>query len=268
MIEIKTQLLPNKSKRRSGLKMNGVRFVVLHDTGNPNSTAQNNVTYYTNSCNETEASAHIFVDDKEAIMCIPCLDSPEKAWHVLYNKPYDNQIWGCDANDNAIGVELCYFPNDKTRSLKAYQNYIEIVAYLMDFHKIGVKCSGHEQLDPQRKTDPSNALKYIGKTYNNLVSDITSEYNKLQTKIDLDLIKSVDKLNSMGVISQPEVWNEINKININNVEALIKNYILKTLTYSECVDLLIDRKVISNDEIWKNKTYSSQNVVSLIKKLK
>ncbi|WP_235929795.1 hypothetical protein [Chengkuizengella marina] len=35
-------------------------------------------------------------------------DTPEKAWHVQYQKPLDNQLFGDDANDIAAGVELCY----------------------------------------------------------------------------------------------------------------------------------------------------------------
>ena len=49
----------------------GVRFIVAHDTGNPGSTAAANVKYYERSRNEMSASAHIFVDDKEIVECIP-----------------------------------------------------------------------------------------------------------------------------------------------------------------------------------------------------
>ena len=53
------------------------------------------------------ASAHIFVDDKECIVCIPVT---EKAWHVLYNTPTDNQWYNADANnDVAFGVEAVIF---------------------------------------------------------------------------------------------------------------------------------------------------------------
>ena len=51
----------------------GVKFVVAHDTGNPNSTAGQNVAYYEQSRNELSASAHLFVDDREIIECIPAL---------------------------------------------------------------------------------------------------------------------------------------------------------------------------------------------------
>lgn len=262
-MEIREQLIPSGTKRRSGKKMDKVVFIVLHDTGNPNSTALNNVVYYTNSRNEIEASAHIFVDDKEAIMCIPCLTNPEKAWHVLYSKPYDNQIYGYDANDCAIGVELCYFPNDKTRSLKAYQNYVEVVAYLMNYHKIGVKCSGHEQLDPKRKTDPSNALRYIGKTYNDLIDDIKVAYDKLQGK-DNDLIQAVSVLNNKGVINTPEAWNNVNTMNMKYVKDLIKNIALSMIDYEDCIEILKSHGMVSDDKLWLDKKYNTNHVRSLI----
>jgi N-acetylmuramoyl-L-alanine amidase CwlA len=183
MVEIKTELIPRGTKRRSGTKISKVIFFVDHDTGNPNSTAHGNVTYFIKSANEMSASAHIFIDDKEAIMCIPCLDNPEKAWHVIYSNPKDNELFGDDANDIAIGMELCYFPNDKARSLKAYNKYIEVAVYLAKFHNVDpLKRSGHFELDPQRKTDPSNALKYIGKTYQDMKNDIVKKYKELYVK--------------------------------------------------------------------------------------
>ncbi|PKM93868.1 MAG: N-acetylmuramoyl-L-alanine amidase [Firmicutes bacterium HGW-Firmicutes-1] len=178
--QIKTLLIPSGTKRRSGIKMNKVEFFVDHDTGNANSTAQNNVSYFIRSANTLSASAHVFVDDKEAIMCIPCMDNPEKAWHVLYDKVKDNELFGGDANDIAIGLELCYFPNDKKRSLKAYENYVQIAAYLSKYHNVNPsKRLGHFELDPDRRTDPNNALKYIGKTYLDMKSDILIKYKEL-----------------------------------------------------------------------------------------
>jgi len=174
---VKKDYLPTKTKRRSGIKNLGVKFVVVHDTGNPNSTAQGNVNYYKNSANTQEASAHVFIDDKDIIICVP-LD--EKAWHVLYNVPTDNKMFGADANDKAIGVELCYFPNDKAKSLEAYKKYVWFNAWLAYTYKLNPKTSfvGHHILDPARKTDPANALKFIGKTYQNLLDDIVKEYNE------------------------------------------------------------------------------------------
>lgn len=182
-MEIKEQLIPIGTKRRSGTKINKVVFFVDHDTGNANSTAQNNVDYYIRSANEMSASAHAFIDDKSVIICVPCLGVLEKAWHVQYEKSNDNKLFGYDSNDAAVGMELCYFPDDKNRTLKAYNNYIEFAAYLANFHNVDPsKRAGHFELDPERRTDPNNALKYIGKTYADMKKDIVSKFTELYVK--------------------------------------------------------------------------------------
>lgn len=168
-------LLPKGTKRRNGKKNDGIRFVVTHDTGSPNSTAKNNVDYYRRTTNQEYASAQIFIDDKEIVMCVPL---SEKCYHVIYNVTTDNAIFGDDANDIAIGVELCYFPNDYTRTLEAYRKYVWYCAWLAYNFKLNPYTSfiGHHLLDPKRKTDPNNALKVLGKTYTQLLVDIVNEY--------------------------------------------------------------------------------------------
>lgn len=171
----RNDLMPKGTKRRSGTKNLGVKFITLHDTGNPNSTAQGNVNYYKNSANSQSASAHVFIDEKEILICAPL---NEKCWHVLYNITTDNMIYGDDANDIAIGVELCYFPKDKARTLEAYKKYVWFNAWLAYEYKLNPHTSfiGHNMLDPKRKVDPMNALNVLGKTYKQLLQDIVDEY--------------------------------------------------------------------------------------------
>lgn len=170
------------TKRRSGLKLLGVKFLVAHDTGNPNSTAKGNVNYYKNSANEMSASAHVFIDDKDIIECVP-LD--EKAWHVWYSVDTDNKKYNADANDYAIGIELCYFPQDKERTQKAYAKYVEYIKGLCKTYNVNpaTHISGHFQLDPARKTDPMNAFKVIGKTWEQFILDLGSKPTITSAKI-------------------------------------------------------------------------------------
>ncbi len=155
----------------------GVRFIVAHDTGNPSSTAAGNVRYYENSRKEQSASAHLFVDDKEILECIPALTAPpEKAWHVLYGVPTDNAMFGHDANDAAVGVEYCY--GGTIDADEAYRKYIWTMACLCarfdlspDRHIVG-----HFLLDPQRKTDPVTGLARSRRTYEQLLRDVALEF--------------------------------------------------------------------------------------------
>jgi len=181
---IKTNYIPSGTKRRSGIKMVGGKptFGVLHDTGNPGSTAAGNVNYYINSRNSMSASAHTFIDDKEIIECIPLTTgTPEKAWHVIYDVTTDNKMFGANSNDRAGGVELCF--GGAINFEEAYKRYVWYNAYTA--YKFGfnpTRFVGHHILDPKRKTDPENALKRYGKTYAQLLKDIVAEYNECAGK--------------------------------------------------------------------------------------
>lgn len=192
--QIETKYLTPKSLRRPAIPMTKVSFGVLHDTGNKNSTATNNVDYYQRSRNEMEASAHTFIDDKHIIECIPLLTAlPEKAWHVRYNVTADNQKFGDDANDIAGGVELCY--GDNIEFEEAYKRYVWYNAYMAYKFKFApTRFIGHHLLDPSRKTDPVNALKTGGKTYEQLLKDIVAEYKACTETAVYHTVKSGDTL--------------------------------------------------------------------------
>ena len=168
MIQITQKLLPI-SKRRSGKKILGISWITSHNTGNINSTAQGNADYFIKSANETEASAHYFVDDKNIIQVIP---DDERAWHVRYISPKDNEIYGKDANDWALGIELCY--GGAIDNKKAYQNYVELHAYLCQKYNLNPEqnITGHYILDPTRRNDPLGAFKVIGKTWFEFIRDV------------------------------------------------------------------------------------------------
>jgi hypothetical protein len=166
------------SKRRSGRLANPIKFVVAHDTGNSGSTAAANVHYYERSRDVESASAHIFVDDHVVLECIPALTGiPEKAWHVLYNVPTDDHLYGANANDAAIGIEYCFGPG--INADEAYQRYVWTLAYTCFRFDLDPKTRvvGHAYLDPARKTDPITGLAKSGRTYEQLLKDIVKEYN-------------------------------------------------------------------------------------------
>ena len=175
---IGTKYIPKPSRRRSGALINKVRFIVVHDTGNPGSTAAGNINYYISTKDvQPTASAHLFVDDKQILECVPALTAPpEKAWHVLYNVPKDDQMFGVNANDAAIGVEYCY--GGTIDADKAYAKYLWVIAKICYVFKLdpAKDIVGHHVLDPNRKTDPVTGLLRSRRTYEQLLKDIVTEY--------------------------------------------------------------------------------------------
>lgn len=199
--------LPKKTFRRAGVKRPHTLFIVAHDTGNPGSTANGNVAYYHNSANSQYASAHLFVDDREIVECVP-LD--EKAWHVLYDRTEDNRLFGDDANDAAIGVELCF--GGTIDNKKAYANYVEVIVKLLVVYRLQPKhVIGHMHLDPGRKTDPLNSFRTFGKTWTSFMSDIEKEYARVTKPATPKAIvkKVVSKVAEKLVKSKKKTYVEV-----------------------------------------------------------
>jgi N-acetylmuramoyl-L-alanine amidase len=175
--------IPAPSRRRAAIPLTQVRFLVAHDTGNPGSSAAANVKFYINTCQTVEpaktASAHLFVDDKEILECVPALTgTPEKAFHVLKAVTKDNELFGINANDGAVGVEYCYGGNIDAD--KAYEKYVWVLARLC--FQFGLNPAkdivGHFFLDPARKTDPLTGLAKSRRTYEQLLRDVAKEFEE------------------------------------------------------------------------------------------
>ena len=162
-VPVRFDLLPFGTRRYGQkLRKGKPEFLVAHDTGNINTNAQTNINYYKNTYNidwNYVASAHMFVDDKECVICIP---ANEVAWHVLLNVTLDNLWYGVDANYGAVGVEGCYFEN-RERTKKSLDNMARVLAYLCDYWKIDYKTQmpGHQDIQAN-KQDPGNILAYAG----------------------------------------------------------------------------------------------------------
>ncbi len=119
---------------RPGIKNYGIKGLIMHYTANNGGTARNHKTYF-NNLNGIYASAHLFVDDNEAICIIP-LD--EVAYHandtVKYNadgtiyKPLYSKIG--NANYGAIGLEMCLDKNGNITE-KTFQNSVKAVKELV-----------------------------------------------------------------------------------------------------------------------------------------
>lgn len=244
--------------RRSGQKLTSGKpvFAVAHDTGNPNTTAQDNVNYYKNSYNidwSLVASAHIFVDDKECIVCIPVT---EKAWHVLYNTLIDNNWYGIDANDGAFGVEGCYF-DDKKRSKKSLDNMARVMAYLVNYWKIDYKTEmpGHQDIQSD-KVDPGNLLQAAGYSRN------VSNLDKLVTKY-INGVKEESSKEPSKALSEPTTKKPTKspQSSVKYKEAIEYMYSLKgqyvdfdKMYAMQCMDLVVDYayNVTNKFRLWGN----------------
>jgi N-acetylmuramoyl-L-alanine amidase len=163
---------------RPGIKNEGIRFLVSHDTGNAGSTAYNNRTFFAK--NPYNASAHTLIDDQYILEIIPL---EEKAWHVRYEVTVDNHIYGNDANDIAIGIELCW--GGTINFEETYKRYVWYHAYLLDRFQLDSEKDiiSHQRLDPTRRSDPNNALNRYGITWATFITDVKNTYQETNKNI-------------------------------------------------------------------------------------
>ncbi|NBJ71353.1 MULTISPECIES: N-acetylmuramoyl-L-alanine amidase [Clostridia] len=165
---IQRRYVTNKNARPR-IKNLGVDFLVAHETANNNADADAHYNYFQGIT--FSASAHTFIDDNKILEIIP-LD--EKAWHVRYDVPRDNRMYGDDANDVAIGTELC-----RTGDFdKAYDRYVWYHAYLCKKFGLNPKKDivAHSKLDPSRRTDPQSWLEPNGVSWNKFINDVNDYY--------------------------------------------------------------------------------------------
>nr|WP_217588661.1 N-acetylmuramoyl-L-alanine amidase [Lentibacillus saliphilus] len=178
---------------RPQVKNLGVEFIVAHETANNQADANAHYNYFNTIT--FSASAHTFIDDTTILEIIP-LD--EKAWHVRYDTPIDNRLYGDDANDVAIGTELC-----RTGSFnQAYDRYIWYHAYLCKTFRLNPMrhIVAHSTLDPSRRSDPESWLEPNGVSWEQFINDVKRYYDDWDTEFDNDvyIVKSGDTLWSIA----------------------------------------------------------------------
>lgn len=128
--------------------------VTIHNTGNPNSTAQNNRDYFSNHPN-AKVSSHWVVDDKEAIQCIP---ESEMSWHA-----------GPEANRQSISIEVCEF-TDPARHERAYQNAVKLSADILRRYGWGV-----DRLTTHKRWTGKNCPRHILPIWDKFLADVQAE---------------------------------------------------------------------------------------------
>lgn len=149
MSNFTTNFIPKNKYTRKGTLLSGVKKIVIHYTANPGASANNHYLYFgftlprLNTQYEAKgeknkivyASAHIFIDKKEAINIIPL---NEVGFHA--NDNYDHGYRGIEeispnANLCTIGVELC-IEKDGSFHKDTIERAIKVVAELCKIYKL------------------------------------------------------------------------------------------------------------------------------------
>lgn len=140
-----------------------------------------------------------------------------------FNVTTDNERFGYDANDAALGIELCY--GGRITFSEAYKRFVWYLAYCCDrwCKNPSKHIASHKQLDPARKADCEQALKAGGKTFKDLIHDVAAElaapiaapdFVQLPAGVAQSLI---DKYIALAWHQSQQVWDDIGKEHFHNL---------------------------------------------------
>lgn len=104
---------------RPGTKLKKVKSIFVHYTANPNTTAQQNRSYFANlaETHERSASAHFIIGyEGELVQCIPL---EEQAYAVATR------------NEDSVSIECCYQDEDGKFTQETYDTLIHTLAWLV-----------------------------------------------------------------------------------------------------------------------------------------
>ena len=119
----------------------GIRYIVIHYTGNDGDTAMNNAKYY--ASNVVKTSAHYFIDEKEIVQSV---DDLRVAWAVG-GKKYPScpqtgggTLHGRCLNANSISIEICDAKKDGAYApdARAVERALALTRELMKKYNIPV----------------------------------------------------------------------------------------------------------------------------------
>ena len=153
-------ILPINEFSRPGIELSEVNGVVVHYTGNPGTTAEQNRSYYKNlaETKETYASSHFVIGiDGKIVQCVP-LDE------IAY---CSNQ-----RNDDTISIECCHSDNTGQFSQATSDALVQLLNWLIKTYElswddilrhydvIGKECPYYFVKNPDAWTQLLNSLTY------------------------------------------------------------------------------------------------------------
>ncbi|MCY9156197.1 N-acetylmuramoyl-L-alanine amidase [Bacillus haynesii] len=134
MVKVVKNFVKVNQYTRPGLKLSGVKGIVMHWTATRGASALNERNYFNGTCiaDKRYASAHYFVDRNEAQYIIP---ENEMAYHAHDQNRCFVSFLKPNANQTSISVEMCVEKNGTIHD-ETVQNTAELVADLCKRFKL------------------------------------------------------------------------------------------------------------------------------------
>ena len=187
MVEIKKNLVPtSKYNIKCPYSMTPIGITV-HNTAN-DASAQNEISYMIR--NNAYNSFHYAVDDKEIVQGLP-LD--RNGFHASDGA-------NGTGNRKTIGIEICYSKSGGDRFIKAEQNTVDLIVYLIKKYNWDISCvKRHYDYSPEKKYCPHRTMDLGWSRFLKMIED------KLNPKKELTIENITNKKVRLKI--DAHLWN-------------------------------------------------------------
>ena len=187
MVEIKKNLVPtSKYDIKCPYSMTPIGITV-HNTAN-DATAMNEINYMIK--NNAYNSFHFAVDDKEIVQGLP-LD--RNGFHASDGS-------NGTGNRKTIGIEICYSKSGGDRFIKAEQNAVDLIVYLIKKYNWDISCvKRHYDYSPEKKYCPHRTMDLGWDRFLKMIKD------KLEPEKELTITNIANKKVRLKI--DAHLWN-------------------------------------------------------------
>ena len=187
MVEIKKNLVPTSKYNIKCPYSMTPKGITVHNTAN-DASAKNEISYMIS--NNAYNSFHFAVDDKEIVQGLP-LD--RNGFHASDGA---NGF----GNRKTIGIEICYSKSGGDRFIKAEQNAVELIVYLLKKYGWGIdKVKRHYDYAPDKKYCPHRTMDLGWSRFLKMIQD------KLEPKKELTIENITNKKVRLKI--DAHLWN-------------------------------------------------------------
>ena len=187
MVEIKKNLVPTSKYNIKCPYYMTPEGITVHNTAN-DATAQNEISYMVR--NNAYNSFHYAVDDKEIVQGLP-LD--RNGFHASDGA-------NGTGNRKTIGIEICYSKSGGDRFIKAEQNAVDLIVYLIKKYNWDISCvKRHYDYAPDKKYCPHRTMDLGWDRFLKMIKD------KLEPKKELTIENITNKKVKLKI--DAHLWN-------------------------------------------------------------
>ncbi|MEI2464976.1 peptidoglycan recognition protein family protein [Niallia taxi] len=260
-------LVQKNKYSRPGLKLLGVKGIVMHWTANPGASDTAHQSFFDGSDGggSRYAGAHIFIDSDSATLIVPLNEvayhANEKATKIAKLKATASYYAGGNANLNTIGIEMCVEKNGTIHD-ETVNRSVDIVASLCKQYDLDPLNDVYRHYDITGKncpapwvTDTSKFTKFKNDVKRKLNGEAIKVVEPVKEEVKSVITKTPSKATDESYVGKriESIYKGSEGLNFYSKASWEKKYIVGTVAYGVGFPTIVDKVKVDGSYMYKVK---------------